>query len=265
MVRFASVAVTGQEQTRTTVSRLENGAEMEVQVSRFPFRGSLARRPPLQHPPRPPRSIGSCHAPQFCRYANPYLGRFATDGPALSGAGVGKSGLDGHRVEKEFLIPCPLVFDINTTPNPPSTSTSSASRGIRGLSVHRRHHPRGLHCAASFHRSRQPSRFDGDRTCLDVDWSRHDLAPTSSSDRFVPVDWPRSPPIAHRLPNLRLPRGLYSSLFAVGVKKGDGPSASCPASVVCVCILGASIEPNRPNRTTETCVPAREIVTEKGW
>lgn len=101
----------------------------------------------------PPGRLGRAMHPNSVATLTPISGVSLPDGPALSGA-WSREVWAGHRVEKEFLIPCPPVFDINTTPNPPSTSTSSASRGIRRLSVHRRHHPRCLHRAVSFHRSR---------------------------------------------------------------------------------------------------------------
>lgn len=149
--------VTGQEQTRTTVpvnlSRLENGSEMEVQVSRFPFSWVCCPTPPCNILRDPPGRLGRAMHPNSVATLTPISGVSLPDGPALSGV-WSREVWAGHRVEKEFLIPCPLVFDINTTPNPPSTSTSSASRGIRGLLVHRRHHPRCLHRAVSFHRSR---------------------------------------------------------------------------------------------------------------
>jgi hypothetical protein len=228
--------VTGQEQTRTT--GVEGVRELGLAgASRtgdeawrigdggpgFVVSFSWVSRPtPPVTPPRPPRGrLGRAMHPNSVATLTPISGVSLPDGQRSGGL---ESGVWTSR-GKGIFDPLPSCFRHQHHPQP----SSSRDVDIERVQRHTRplcplaDPPRRLHRVA-FHRPRR-SRLDDDRTCLDVDWSRHELQPRPTDSSLSIGLRARLPPTAHRLPNLRLLRGLYNRL-AVGVKKGDRPSAS---------------------------------------
>lgn len=229
---------------------LENPRWSSMEVLRFPFRG---------HPCNTPGRLGRAMHPNSVATLTPISGSGVSlpDGQRSRGSGVGSLGWTSRG--KGIFDPLPSCF--RHQHHPPPSSSLDIDVDVERVQRHTRPlcppaDTTLLACIAPLPFTAPVRRASTtDLTCLDVDWSRpcHELQPrpTDSSLSIGLTAHCHPPPTAHRLPNLRLLRGLYNNIAVPGPEKGRR-TLRVPSCFRRVCVfLGPRsnrTEPNEPSR-----------------